>query len=270
MSARKLPAKTPGPKTRQNKKARAVATAGDSAGPRFRAHPLYGQIPLLPQTTTYQGKTYTYWIPDPNWHPPLPKGAVRGNPQAQNYSSMWAEPKYFYVDQLSLCVQCRQEFIFAAAEQKFWYEQLKFNFYATAIRCPTCRRQRRSLKSLLHGVQAAAAQMAQSAQQPEIQLAYADALIKYHAQTGQGDLNKALAACRQARKRDPGLAEAWYLEALAQHLKGNDNKVTECYQAFLKLPCRRPAWKREAMTWLAEHPPVEVQDGSLSDGVADD
>ncbi|HEY9844508.1 MAG TPA: zinc-ribbon domain-containing protein, partial [Candidatus Obscuribacterales bacterium] len=203
------------------KPARKPAKQADpTAAPRSRHHPLYGDIPLLPRSVVHADKTYTYWDPDPLWQPELPAGAVRGNPRDQVFCGMCHDPHYFYLDEPRRCVQCGQDFLFRAAEQKFWYETLKFNFHSTAIRCPACRRQRRSLKALLHGIQSAAARLAGAAADPLAQLAYAEALIAYHARCGKGDLDKAVAACRRARKLEPRLSESLYWEAEAHWLEG--------------------------------------------------
>jgi hypothetical protein len=42
-------------------------------------------------------------------------------------------PKYFYVDDERECIQCGKQFTFHAAEQKYWYETLKFNIWTAEI-----------------------------------------------------------------------------------------------------------------------------------------
>ena len=67
---------------------RGVATAGTrrrglaEAQPerRFVHHRLYGEIPLVAgEHTDPTGKIHRWWRYDPDYAPPLPRGAVRGN-----------------------------------------------------------------------------------------------------------------------------------------------------------------------------------------------
>ena len=58
-------------------------------------------------------------------------------------------PNYFYVDIPRRCVECRVDFVFAATEQKHWFEEPKFHFDTIPVRCVTCRRKRRSDKVLM-------------------------------------------------------------------------------------------------------------------------
>ncbi len=49
-----------------------------------------------------------------------------------------------YFDILKTCVDCRRHFIFYAAEQKHWYEDLGFSTAADCVRCVDCRKLRQS------------------------------------------------------------------------------------------------------------------------------
>lgn len=249
--------KIPGDKNRKRPKQK--QRAADSASERrFRSHPLYGEIPLLPYESVYQGEVRTFWDLDPDWQPALPKGAVRGNPREQHFCGYCHFPKYFYLDETRRCVQCGEDFVFTADEQKFWYENLKFNFHSTAIRCRDCRRQRRSVKALQRSLEAAAAQLEQSGEDPLVQLAYAEALIEYRRASGSGDLTKALSACRKARKLDSQLGSAWFLEAEALLLTGQPSKAAEAYRAYLEKPASKPAWARAARQWLDQQAKSET------------
>ncbi len=49
-----------------------------------------------------------------------------------------------YFDVLKTCVDCGRHFIFHAAEQQYWYEELGFSSGADCIRCVECRKQRQA------------------------------------------------------------------------------------------------------------------------------
>jgi hypothetical protein len=49
-----------------------------------------------------------------------------------------------YFDILKTCVDCRRHFIFYAAEQKHWHEDLGFSTAADCVRCVNCRKLRQS------------------------------------------------------------------------------------------------------------------------------
>jgi hypothetical protein len=53
-------------------------------------------------------------------------------------------PYYFDVD--AVCDKCGHPFIFFAEEQKYWYEELGFYLWATAVCCPACRKELQSLR----------------------------------------------------------------------------------------------------------------------------
>ena len=120
-------------------------------------HPLYGEIPLIPVPAAGQPNVRPTWDYDPDYRPPLPPGAIRGNMRAQAFCPMCHVPKYFYVDEAKQCIQCGAPFVFTAREQQFWYEERKANFHSRAVRCQSCRRQRRSDNALRR-------QLAESAQ----------------------------------------------------------------------------------------------------------
>src|SRR5687767_11028641 len=83
---------------------------------------LFGEVPLIRVATpAVDGKVYEWWQYDPDYQPPLPRGAVRGDVRKQLYCTAHHMPKYFYVDEQRTCVQCAQRFTFRAAEQKYWY-----------------------------------------------------------------------------------------------------------------------------------------------------
>lgn len=54
---------------------------------------------------------------------------------------------HFYVDTAFICTDCRKEDVWTAKSQKWWYEVKKGSIYARAVRCQSCRMQRRDAKA---------------------------------------------------------------------------------------------------------------------------
>src|SRR6185369_6768167 len=120
--------------------------------PRVRRHPLFGEIPLVPESwTDPAGRERIIYTYDLDYQPALPKGAIRGNVRKQHFCPQCDVPRYFYVDLELTCAECGRRFVFSGGEQKFWYEDLQFHFGSVAKRCAACRRKRRSEK-LLQGL----------------------------------------------------------------------------------------------------------------------
>lgn len=203
----------------------------------FRQHPLYGNIPLIPSThSTADGRQYTFHEYDPNYAPDMPRGAVRGNIRQQNLCFYCNVPKYFYVDEQKTCIQCGEAFIFSAREQKFWYETLKFYGTSQAIRCPECRRKKRSEKSLCAQIGSTKSALKQDPDNPALLLGLSEAIVRYHAMSGQGKLSEATAAARRARKLVSKAFEALFWEALCHIRSGRDAKGRELLARFLESP----------------------------------
>ncbi|MCB9745754.1 MAG: zinc-ribbon domain containing protein [Alphaproteobacteria bacterium] len=55
----------------------------------------------------------------------------------------WGGAFWFYADFTRRCVGCRQDFVFTAEAQRFWYEELGAWCDSVAIRCEACRKDRR-------------------------------------------------------------------------------------------------------------------------------
>jgi len=72
-----------------------------------------------------------------------PETAIPANVQKQNFSCI---PRGWYVDILKNCRDCRRQFIFYAAEQQYWYEELGFTIDADCVRCPVCRKADQTLR----------------------------------------------------------------------------------------------------------------------------
>ena len=148
--------------------------------------------------------------------------------------------------------------MFRAAEQKHWYESLKFHFDSVAVRCVDCRRRRRSELSLQQELRDAKARVAQEPASAAAQLGVAEALVRYHQRTGQGRLDQALAAARKARQllkghpaSDGARADFW--EASCQALTGRPALARPLFERFAE---RAHAGKHgatlvaEARAWL--------------------
>jgi Probable zinc-ribbon domain len=221
-------------------------------------HPRYGDIPLVPRPwTDAAGREHIGYQFDPSYRPPLPKGAVRGDVTRQLSCGAFDVPRYYYVDEPRRCVQCSEQFVFSAHEQKHWYETLHFNFASVAIRCRKCRRRRRSDKALHHGVQQAKRQLAASADDPAALLALSEAIVRLHERMERGNLDQAIAAVRKARRHPERCSARWiaetlFWEARAQALAGRHARARDLYRRFLAMPHgrRRQNLARQATAWL--------------------
>lgn len=189
------------------------------------SHPLYGEIPLVDRGN---------WLErDRDYKPKLPRGAVRGDVQQQVYCPVHTVPKYFYVDEPRTCVQCGEPFVFTGKEQKFWYETLKFNFESVAIRCRRCRRERRTDGALRQQLADLLQRLEAKPRDPSALLELAKTTVEYRERTGQGDLDRAIAACRVAAEEWPDNAEPLFWEARCHQLAGRTAKAQALYRTFL-------------------------------------
>ncbi len=76
----------------------------------------------------------------------IPGTVLAANAALQNFSLY---PRAFYVDMLKTCGQCDRPFVFHAAEQKHWFEVLKFYVDADCARCVECRKRAQRLRGAL-------------------------------------------------------------------------------------------------------------------------
>jgi len=53
----------------------------------------------------------------------------------------------FYIDKPFRCRDCGKEEIWKAADQKWYYEEVKAHMHATAVRCHDCRKARKEKTS---------------------------------------------------------------------------------------------------------------------------
>ena len=249
---------------RRAKASKASSPAEDeSSKPAWtHVHARFGPIPIVNRAwVDAAGRSRVYADFDPDYRPPMPPGAVRGDPRRQLGRGAFDTPHYFYVDRDRVCVQCREDFVFGAAEQKYWYESLAFNFASVAIRCPACRRRQRSVKARHHAVGDAKRQLADQPKDPAASIALAEAIVELWEVRRQGKLDEAIAAARRARRLLPKRAAkdiAWthYWEARAQASAGREAKARMAYLAFLADAGSRVHRKaaRHAEAWLAGHP----------------
>ena len=54
----------------------------------------------------------------------------------------------FYVDKLVVCRECAVEEIWTAEQQKWWYEVVKGDINAEAVKCKACRKKDKEKKAL--------------------------------------------------------------------------------------------------------------------------
>jgi len=75
-----------------------------------------------------------------------------------NMGNTYDSPPEFYYDIEFTCQDCGSIEIWKASQQKWWYEEVGGYFFATAIRCRTCRakertRRKEARKIHLEGIQ---------------------------------------------------------------------------------------------------------------------
>jgi hypothetical protein len=220
-------------------------------------------MPLVPVTfTDVRGALHTSYQYDPDYAPPMPPGAVRGNVRLQQFCAMCHSPRYYYVDIPRTCEECKAPFTFAAAEQKYWYETLKFHFDSTATRCPACRRKRRSGRALHSRLSDAKRRVGRESSDHAAWLALSEAIVELFRAKGEGSLDEALAAARQARrmmKDHPvrGATEPLFWEGTCHALAGRVARARRAYTEFLESGPRgrhQADLAKRAREWLSEHP----------------
>ncbi len=58
----------------------------------------------------------------------------------------YSSPPEYYYDVEFTCRDCGSVEIWKAAQQKWWYEEVGGYFFATAVRCRSCRQKERDRK----------------------------------------------------------------------------------------------------------------------------
>lgn len=196
-------------------------------------HPLFGDIPLVERRSSYNGKELCWLQYDPVFQPQLPQGAIRGDVTRQRYCIAHHVPQYFYVDEEKTCLQCHEKFIFSGKEQKFWYETLQFNFSSTAVRCRDCRRQKQTERALREQIGVAVHQLAERPDDPAVLIDLARATVRYRERTGQGNLDRAIAAARRAFREWPASPEPLFWEGKCHQLAGRSDKARASLSRFI-------------------------------------
>jgi hypothetical protein len=224
-----------------------------------RQHPLFGAIPRI--TVTWVdglGREHKLVQCDPDYAPRMPPGAVRGDPHKQEFCTMCHVPRYFYVDDTRVCVQCGLSFVFRAAEQKHWYESLKFHFDSVPVRCLACRRKRRSDGAVRQQLADAKTRLRGEPEEPAALLAFAEAVVLFRQRFDAGPLAEGIAAARKARRllrnhSNREIGEALFWEASAQALAGRSDAARSLYEEFLEIRGsgrRYVQFVKEARAWM--------------------
>jgi hypothetical protein len=247
----------PNTKHRDERKRRRKARAPEApAVPTYR-HPMFGPIPLIPHFAA-DGRFRGFEF-DPDYAPPLPKGAVRGDPRRQDIYSGFQVPRYFFVDIHLVCIECREPFVFGAREQKYWYETLKFHPDSVATRCLDCRRKRRSDRALRQELAVAKVAARNRVDDPSTLLSLAEAIVRYFERFQEGNLEEAVAASRKARRLFRGhlskqARRAVFWEGMSQAFAGKRAQARALLAEFLaagSVGRGYTALYREAKRWLA-------------------
>jgi hypothetical protein len=112
----------------------------------FVVHPRYGDEPRLtglnPKPDFLTGAVHLHW--HSLGEARIANTAIAADTSRQNQPTI-AVTHYF--DSRRVCIDCRQSFLFFAAEQKYWYEVLGFPLEANCIRCAPCRKEQRALQA---------------------------------------------------------------------------------------------------------------------------
>lgn len=206
------------------------------AGARVEIRPIpgHGELLIYPVTwTNAEGRSWPGFAFDTS-RVVVPAGALRGDPALQVFCC--GGPKLWYEDQERTCVQCRTSFVFSAAEQRFWYETLRFHESSTAVRCVSCRKKRRTQHALREQLALALRATEAAPSDADRWLELARVSTQLRAMTGTGDLNRAIDAARKAwRLSEERLPEALYWESTLQHMAGRVEKALAAEEAFLAL-----------------------------------
>jgi hypothetical protein len=205
---------------RTGKQRRAKQVRPDTPTLRF---PIVGDVPLKRDNSVPGG-----WAVDRDATPPLPPGAIRADIYRQVYR---ASPQYAYIAENRDCVQCGLPFVFTGEEQKYWYETLQFPFHSHAIRCMSCRRQRRSERAVRMRFQMAAP-LETSSDAAEL-IEFATALCDMIERLGAGQPDKLVSVARKAHRLQPTWADPLYWEGIGQSLANRPDRAAELLTRFV-------------------------------------
>ena len=65
-----------------------------------------------------------------------------------NMGNTYSSPPDYYYDIEFNCMDCGKEEVWTAEQQKWWYEEAGGYFFATAVRCRSCRTKERDRKKV--------------------------------------------------------------------------------------------------------------------------
>jgi Probable zinc-ribbon domain len=113
---------------------------------KFVEHPRYGRQPRftgLNPETDYGGNVFLHWHSSADCR--IPNTAIAANLSLQTPATVQVT---HYFDVTRKCRDCGSSFIFFAAEQKYWYEDLSFGLDADCVRCIPCRRKQQGISQV--------------------------------------------------------------------------------------------------------------------------
>jgi hypothetical protein len=105
----------------------------------FVTHPRYGQEPRITGLNPEADDAGRVVL---HWHSPndsrIPNTAIPADLSRQSPATV---PVTHYFDARRQCRDCGRPFIFFAAEQQYWYEELGFGLDSDCVRCIVCRKK---------------------------------------------------------------------------------------------------------------------------------
>ena len=81
---------------------------------------------------------YEIDVYDKSLKPPV--GSVVADHSELSHNDTYGPLPLFYVDKLFVCRDCNKEEVWAAEQQKWWYEVAKGNINSIAVKCNSCRK----------------------------------------------------------------------------------------------------------------------------------
>ncbi len=135
-------------------KAKAKAEARREPDPvdygEFVEHPRYGRRPRITGLNPVQNRPEPgepwvkfHWLSSRESR--IPNTAIEADISKQTITTMGVT---HYFDERRTCRECDAPFIFFAAEQKHWYEDLGFSLEADCVHCIHCRKKRQAIAAM--------------------------------------------------------------------------------------------------------------------------
>ena len=145
MSSRRKRARRSAAKAKAKAEQRRESEAVDYGD--FVEHPRYGRRPRITGSNPVQNRPESgdpwvkfHWLSSRESR--IPNTAIEADISKQTITTMGVT---HYFDELRTCQDCDAPFIFFAAEQKHWYEDLGFSLEANCIHCIHCRKKRQAI-----------------------------------------------------------------------------------------------------------------------------